>query len=436
MTGRSPSRRPHPARGSRAGSSTSRAGPSPAPGSRSRTSGRPRTATSAGGSRAGVAPGMSRMARPGPERGVRAPGRASAVAGEPRSRRHRPRRPLPPGRHRPDRIAEIFVSGPTIATAQLYAMSRDGADVRATTHQRADCPARSSSTPAGSSTPPRPASRSRASSATRTRGRPIAGIDPPRHGLREHSLVPAPGIEATTDAQGHYRLTGLPRAPAYRLFVEPGEGQPYPKATFRAAGGSPAFEPVTFRHRAQAGHPGPRPGDRQGDRPAGLGLSSMPTPSRIILTSASSPATRSSYPPYALIKDDGRYEVVALPGRGIIGCRAAEMERATGGTSAPRRSRDMTPRRHGLPDGAALLRRRQLPRPGRGQPRPQGRVGDAGPPGRPRPHARGESRRPRRPARSPGRRRRASATCSRRPNTSSHRPRSRSTPSTRRSPGA
>ena len=78
-------------------------------------------------------------------------------------------------------------------------------------------------------------------------GRPIAGLTLRGMVYEEHSSIGlAPGVEATTDAQGHYRLTGLPKGPAYRLFVEPGEGQPYPRATFRVPAGSPALEPVTF----------------------------------------------------------------------------------------------------------------------------------------------------------------------------------------------
>ena len=74
----------------------------------------------------------------------------------------------------PDQLAEIFVSGPTIATAELYAMSRDGDEVRAALHGfRA--PPRSSTTPDGSSTPSRPVSRSRAWSATGTAAGPSPG---------------------------------------------------------------------------------------------------------------------------------------------------------------------------------------------------------------------------------------------------------------------
>ena len=74
-----------------------------------------------------------------------------------------------------ERIAELLISGPTIATTQVYAMSRDGADVHAQRPARDVEQARSFSTPGGSSTPWSRPSRSRASSATRTPAGPSPG---------------------------------------------------------------------------------------------------------------------------------------------------------------------------------------------------------------------------------------------------------------------
>ena len=59
-------------------------------------------------------------------------------------------------------------------------------------------------------------------------GRPIAGIKLRGMVFNEYSSISAEGVEATTDAQGRYRLTGLPKGPAYRLFIEPGRASPTP----------------------------------------------------------------------------------------------------------------------------------------------------------------------------------------------------------------
>ena len=90
-------------------------------------------------------------------------------------------------------------------------------------------------------------------------------------------------------------------------------------------------------------------------------------------------------------EDDGRYEVVALPGRSLAGCQA-DPGRYRVGVGADGHQ--------GAPDIRTRHRRPREPLPcrGRGQPRPQGRVGDAGPPGRSRPIADDPRRRPRGPA--------------------------------------
>ncbi len=161
-----------------------------------------------------------RLARGGQDRGVGAPGRASSVADDDRHD-DRPRRPLPPDGDRP------------------RADRRDGhlgADDR---HDRAlrDDPERArgphATTEPSEANPsdrlPRPPLRYAAAPTKpiegdirdKDTGRPIAGVRLHAAVFDERSLIPAEGIEATTDAQGHYRLSGLPRAPAYRLFVEP-----------------------------------------------------------------------------------------------------------------------------------------------------------------------------------------------------------------------
>ena len=177
-----PGRRPHPARGSRAGSSTSRAGPSPAPGSRSRTSGRPRVATSAGGS--SRAPGrFGRWLDQARDVG-RASRRASCVGGPRSDRHHRPRRPLPPGRRR---------SGPARRDPRLRADDRHGPALR---HgpRRSPTSARRP-TRCGRPSPivfharrfeyaAAPGKPIEGIVRDKDTGRPLAGLDPPRRGLR------------------------------------------------------------------------------------------------------------------------------------------------------------------------------------------------------------------------------------------------------------
>ena len=156
----------------------------------------------------------------------------------------------PDGRFRlagvgPDQLARVVVAGPSLATTELYASGREGEDVHVAVHQglkpaevvfharRLECVA-----PPGK--PIRGVVRDKDT------GRPLGGIALRAAVYEENNLVPASDIAARTDEQGRYQVDGLPRAPAYRLFVEPDGGEPYLKATLRVAAGTPSFDPVVF----------------------------------------------------------------------------------------------------------------------------------------------------------------------------------------------
>ncbi len=219
-----------------------------------------------------------------------------------------------------ERVAEILIAAPTIATTQVYAMSRDGAEVRFNDRR-------------GLTLVPLVVHAPRFEFATKPT-RPIAGVvrdqdtGRPLTGLRlkaaafdERGLGPAPGVETTTDAQGRYRLTGLPKAPAYRIFVSPGEGKPYLNATLRVPADSPGLEPVPFDIALKRGI---LVRGRVTDKATG-----RPVPGYVNAYTfrdnpqvGEFPGYGSSSPPHVRIKDDGRYEIVALPGRGLIACQS------------------------------------------------------------------------------------------------------------------
>jgi RNA polymerase sigma factor (sigma-70 family) len=243
----------------------------------------------------------------------------------------------PDGRFRlagigPERIAELLISGPTIATAQVYAMSRDGAEVHAHNNRERMMKtsvvfhARRFEQVVEPTKPIEGVIRDKDS------GRPIVGLMLRAGVFDARSFIPTHGVEATTDAFGRYRLSGLPKAPVYRLFVEQGEGKPYPAATFRAPAESPAFEPVTFDITLKRGV---LIRGRVTDKATG-----EPVPGYInSFTFRNNPSIK-EFPGYVLndlatifIKDDGRYEIVGLPGRNIIACRS-EMRRYRGRVGA------------------------------------------------------------------------------------------------------
>ena len=164
-------------------------------------------------------------------------------------------------------------------------------------------------------------------------GRPIAGLTLHAAVYEAGTVGPTQGIEATTDAQGRYRLIGLPKAPAYQLAVEQAEGKPYPRVSFRVPASSPAFEPVTFDIALKRGI---LIRGRVTDKATG-----QPAPGYVhAFTFRDNPAIK-EFPGYGaynnlayiFIKDDGRYEVVGLPGRNVIACRS-EMRRYRGRVGA------------------------------------------------------------------------------------------------------
>ena len=219
-----------------------------------------------------------------------------------------------------DRIAELIVSGPTIATARLYVLNRDGEAISTNfTHamkpERTIYHARRFEYAAAPTKPIDGVIRDKDT------GRTIAGLTLRGMVFDEHSLIPAPGIEATTDTEGHYQLTGLPKGPAYRLFLEPGDGLPYTKATFRVPADTPALESVNFDVKLKRGVVvRGRVTDTATGKPVSGYVSSYTFNDNPHISEF--PGYRSADTPYAPITDDGHYEIVTLPGRGLIACRS------------------------------------------------------------------------------------------------------------------
>jgi protocatechuate 3,4-dioxygenase beta subunit len=232
-----------------------------------------------------------------------------------------------------DRMAELIISGPVIATAQLYVLNRDGPAI-STTDPQAMMPAPSRTTYHArrfeyAAAPTKPIEGVIRDKDT---GRPIAGVKLQGMVFEERNLVPSPGVETATDAQGRYRLTGLPKGPAYRLFLEPAEGLPYTKATFEVTADSPGLEPVIFSIQLKRGIlVRGKVTDKATGQPVSGYINSYTFADNPHIPEF--PGYHSSYEAYARIQGDGRYEVVTLPGRGIIACRS-DLGRYRGGVGA------------------------------------------------------------------------------------------------------
>jgi hypothetical protein len=219
-----------------------------------------------------------------------------------------------------ERIAELMVSAPTIATTLIYAMCHDGPEVRVADREALEPRTIVLHAPrfqyaAGPTQPIEGVIRDQ------DNGRPIAGVRVCGAVYKERSLVRDPGVEATSDDRGHYRLLGLNKASAYRLFLWPKPGLPYPNATLRVAAGAPALEPIRFDMALKRGIlVRGRVTDRATGRPVPGFISAYTF--RGNPRAREFPGYEDSNPPHVYLEDDGRYEVVALTGRGLITCQS------------------------------------------------------------------------------------------------------------------
>ncbi len=219
-----------------------------------------------------------------------------------------------------DRLVRLSVSGPRITTTRIHVATRDGAAVRITDSHRVD--------PEESQIVVYP----RLFECAVAPSRPIEGVirdkdtGRPLAGLKVWAKISVKGfvgvllhtgIEATTDAQGRYRLTGLPIATSYHFQVTPGPGQPYTAATFHKTAGRASQEPLSLDVELKRGIVvRGRLTDKATGRSVLGGVSAY--------IFADNPHVR-EYPGYddtyqsrASDAEDGRYEIVTPPGRGII----------------------------------------------------------------------------------------------------------------------
>ena len=163
-------------------------------------------------------------------------------------------------------------------------------------------------------------------------------------------------ITATTDAEGRYRLIGLPKGDGHVLSVYPPLDQPYFVTDFLKVSAGPGIEPVRFDI---ALHRGVWIDGRVTDaktRPAGAGghplLSvpgqyACPDVPQLPRQSMSVNWTGDRY----RTDDQGRFRVVGIPGRGIVAVKsfARSYQLGVGSDRLSERPGGQSMRREGLP---------------------------------------------------------------------------------------
>jgi protocatechuate 3,4-dioxygenase beta subunit len=143
-----------------------------------------------------------------------------------------------------DRLVTVRVSGPTIATQDLHILTRPGQPIEVPRSTYLDGSPASVRTYYGASfrhvaTPTRPIV-----GVVRDRDtkKPLAGITIQSYKQANDPLHGRNLARTTTDAQGRYRLTGMPKGRGNKLLAIPGD-QPYPRSA-RDVPDSAGLEPV------------------------------------------------------------------------------------------------------------------------------------------------------------------------------------------------
>ena len=164
-----------------------------------------------------------------------------------------------------ERVAGLTLSGPTIVTEDVYAMTRTGPAVRPVGWEGLEPGARSyrGARFEHAAAPCLPIVGTVRDVET---GRPIAGVKVRGEVESVEGRAGHAGASATTDDQGRYVLTGLPPGGKIRLSASSTRGLAYVGRSVPVTTGAVGGKARAVRHRAQAGRPDPWPRHRQGDR--------------------------------------------------------------------------------------------------------------------------------------------------------------------------
>jgi RNA polymerase sigma factor (sigma-70 family) len=154
-------------------------------------------------------------------------------------------------------------------------------------------------------------------------GKPLIGVKVNGAAYGERDRTTYHELAVTTDDQGRYRLTGMAKAEKYRLFLWPGEGQPYCNASFVEPATTPGLEPATIDLRLKRGVLiRGRITDKETGRPVkGGSVNSFAMRDNPHVDEY--PGFKDAYVTTAYPDEDGRFAIAALPGRGMLGVYAS-----------------------------------------------------------------------------------------------------------------
>jgi beta-lactamase regulating signal transducer with metallopeptidase domain/protocatechuate 3,4-dioxygenase beta subunit len=156
-------------------------------------------------------------------------------------------------------------------------------------------------------------------------GEPLAGVSVESWRLSGESMGGQRGLRTTSDAQGRYRLNGMPKGKGNEIFVVPNDDQPYFMRELKVPD-TPGIEPVTVDIELDRGlWITGRVTDKETGKPVFSRINYWP-----FLTNPFTRGRPEFGPGYNMQGDyfryatrpDGSFRVPGLPGRGLVGASA------------------------------------------------------------------------------------------------------------------
>jgi RNA polymerase sigma factor (sigma-70 family) len=217
-----------------------------------------------------------------------------------------------------ERIADVRLEGPTIETSRVRVRTRPGATIRLPEEERRPrgakltCYGAVFDHLAGPTLPVVGTVRDRDS------GKPLAGVTVQSTKLPGNSAYGSGWVQAITDRQGRYRLVGLPKTGDNVIQALPAREQPY-LAAKKAVGDCSGFQPVTVDLELKRGV---LVKGRVTDRATG-----RPVRARVDYFYFADNPYRKEYPRvsdwnFKSTGQDGTFQQIVMPGRGLIAVRA------------------------------------------------------------------------------------------------------------------
>jgi protocatechuate 3,4-dioxygenase beta subunit len=220
-----------------------------------------------------------------------------------------------------ERVVGLILEGPTIEIQQVNVRTRPGALIQTSgfkEHPYSDRPLYYGATFDHLAGPTRPIVGVVRDKDT---GKPLAGVTVQSDKFANHEVSGRNLVRTTSDADGRYRLTGMPGGPGNRIKAVPGAGQPY-LMSLQTVPDSPGFEPATVDFVLQRGV---RIQGRVLDKATG-----QPVQAQVEYFVFADNPHRLEAPGFdsdrLQTKADGSFEFVGLPGRGLV-CASAWEDR-------------------------------------------------------------------------------------------------------------